>query len=52
MIEQRESKLQEPMLHPLKKIFLEWDLKGLKEDVLRWKQTLDLIENQLDKNCK
>ena len=51
LIAQREAKLQEPLLHPLKKIHLEWDLQGLKEDVQRWKQTLKKIEEELEANC-
>ena len=47
LIAQREAKLQEPTLHPLRRIHLEWDVRGLKEDVKRWKQTLDVINQKL-----
>lgn len=39
--------LNDPATKPIKRFKLEWELQGLKNDVQRWKEALDIIRKAL-----
>ena len=51
LITSRESMLKDPTTKPIKRFKLEWELQGLRNDVQRWKEALDIICKTLTEEC-
>lgn len=40
--------MEDPATSPITKFKLEWDIKGLRQDIDRWKETIDRIDKMLE----